>query len=97
MAATTMTPDEFRAALAEIGYSQERFAELVGASPRTGQKWALGEARIPGAVVILLKLFGEQPKALAAVEAMGPLPTRTRAERKARAKKPARRAAKKAA
>ena len=55
--AHSMTPNEFRVALADIGYSQERFAELVGASGRTGQKWALGETRLPNAVVILLRIF----------------------------------------
>ncbi|MFN3624424.1 MAG: helix-turn-helix domain-containing protein [Hyphomicrobium sp.] len=87
-----MTPEEFRAAIADLGYSQERIAELVGSSGRTGQKWALGETRIPNAVIILLHLFKTFPKALAAVEGMSPMPTRTRTE-----KRSTRRAAKKAA
>lgn len=86
-----MSPEEFRAGLADIGYSQQRFAELVGASGRTGQKWALGEARIPNSVAILLRLFMAMPKALAAVEDMKPLQPRTRAPTKRK------RAAKKAA
>lgn len=87
-----MTHDEFRAAIADLGYSQERIAELVGASGRTGQKWALGETRIPNPVIILLHLFKALPGALEAVEGMSPMPTRTRT-----AKKPARRAGRKAA
>lgn len=85
----SMTPDEYREALAAIGYSQQRFAELVGASGRTGQKWALGEARIPNAVVILLRLFEAHPKTLAAVEGMAPLATRTRPAKKPRRAKKA--------
>ena len=81
--AHSMTPNEFRVALADIGYSQERFAELVGASGRTGQKWALGETRLPNAVVILLRIFQKHPNALRTVEAMQPLPTRARAAKKA--------------
>lgn len=91
--AHSMSPEEFRDALAEIGYSQERFSELVGASRRTGQKWALGEARLPNAVVILLQLFRRLPKALQAVEAMQPLPTRARARARTTAKRGAKKAA----
>lgn len=77
-----MTLDEFRAGLKGIGYSQERFAELIGYSARTGQKWALGEARIPNSAAILLRLFIALPKALKAVEAMGPVAPRGRAPAK---------------
>ena len=80
--AATMTPDEYRAALKKIGYSQVVFAKLVGASPRTGQKWALGEARIPNPIAILLRLFLAHPKLVKVVEAMTPLPTMVRTERK---------------
>jgi DNA-binding transcriptional regulator YiaG len=85
--AELMTAEEFREGLQAIGYSQQRFAALIGATPRTGQKWALGETRIPGSVAILLRLFVAHPKTLAAVEKMPPLPTRERsAPRRRRSK-----------
>jgi len=80
--AAAMTPDEYRAALKKIGYSQAKFAKLVGATPRTGQKWALGETRIPNLAAILLRLFLAHPKMVKVVEAMTPLPTRARTQRK---------------
>jgi hypothetical protein len=43
-----MSAAEFREAIAALGYSQQRFAVVVGASPRSGQKWSLDEARVPG-------------------------------------------------
>ena len=80
--AAAMAPKEYRSALKEIGYSQAGFAKFIGASPRTGQKWALGEARIPNPVAILLRLFVAHPKMLKVVEAMTPLPTMARVEGK---------------
>lgn len=57
-----MDRDEFRAAIKTLGFSQEGIAELLGASARTGQKWALGEARVPGCVDLLLRLLLERPE-----------------------------------
>jgi DNA-binding transcriptional regulator YiaG len=74
-----MTKEEFKRGIDRIGYSQEGFARLVGASPRTGQKWALGETRIPGAVAILLRLMLARPEIKPVIEDIGAPPVRKRA------------------
>ncbi len=76
-----LTPDEYRRLLAEVGYSQERFAVLVGANKRTGQKWALGEARIPGAAALILRLLVLRPEIKSVIEGMGPPPPRSRSQK----------------
>jgi transcriptional regulator with XRE-family HTH domain len=73
-----MTDVEYRAALETIGISQQGFARLVGASPRTGQKWALGEARVPGSVALLLKLLLARPELMTVLSELGSPPVRTR-------------------
>ncbi len=52
-----MTANQYRAALSRLDLSQVGAARLVGADPRTGRRWALGERPIPGCVAILLKLL----------------------------------------
>jgi len=52
-----MTPHQYRAALAKLGISQVRVAQLMGADPRTSRSWALGQNRIPPPVAILLRLM----------------------------------------
>jgi len=73
-----MTRDEYLAAIATLGYSQEGFARLVGSSPRTGQKWALGETRIPGSVALLLRLLLLLPNPRALADQLGGAETRKR-------------------
>jgi DNA-binding transcriptional regulator YiaG len=88
-----MSREEYTAALSRLGYSQEGFARLVGSSPRTGQKWALGETRIPGCVALLLRLLLRLPDPRALADQLGGLPTRTRTDshgRKAKTKETAR-------
>ena len=80
----SMSPKDYRHHLELIAYSQERFAVLMGASKRTGQKWALGESRIPGSVVLLLRLLEARPELLAVIEGMAPAPTRARGPAKGR-------------
>jgi DNA-binding transcriptional regulator YiaG len=81
-----MSADEYRSALDTLGFSQQRLATAVGASPRTGQKWALGETRVPGAVALLLRLLLARPELVALITASTPMRTRTRvpAKRKKR-------------
>ena len=74
-----MTDKEFRNALAGLGYSPSQFAELVGASPRTGYKWSTGEARLPGAVILIVELMQKRPDVVEDVEALGYRETRERA------------------
>ena len=58
-----MTSEEFRAALADLGFSQSAFArevERIGGQRlalRTVQRWALGERSIPPLVPALLALL----------------------------------------
>lgn len=80
-----MNAAEYRDAIAALGYSQQAFAKLVGASPRTGQKWALGETRLPGSVALLLRLLIARPELKPVVESMTPLAVRVRREGKAAA------------
>ncbi|MFM7066649.1 MAG: helix-turn-helix domain-containing protein [Gammaproteobacteria bacterium] len=69
---------EYRDAIAALGYSQQAFARLVGASPRTGQKWALGETRVPGSVALIIRLLMARPELKPVVESMTPLTVRVR-------------------
>jgi hypothetical protein len=78
-----MNAQEYRAALASLGLAQEAFARMVGASPRTGQKWGLGETRIPGPVVMLLRLMLKRPDVRADIEAIGAPATLVRAAKRA--------------
>ena len=43
----TMTAEQFKAAIAKVGLSQQRAGIFFGRSPRSGQRWALGELDIP--------------------------------------------------
>lgn len=52
-----MTANQFRTAIDKLGLSQVGAARLVGADPRTGRRWALGERPVPGCVAILLRLL----------------------------------------
>jgi hypothetical protein len=55
--AARMTQYQFRIALDRIGLSQVGAARLFGGDERTFRRYALGEARVPAAVVILLRLL----------------------------------------
>lgn len=50
-----MTPDQYRAAIARLGYSQEAAGRALGLSERTGQAYATGETKIPEPVAKLLR------------------------------------------
>ena len=52
-----MTANQFRTLIGRLGLSQARAAALVGADPRTGRRWALGERTVPECVAILLRLL----------------------------------------
>lgn len=51
-----MTPDELREALAELGWSQAKFARLIGTHPNAVCNWATGKARVPGSAVAYLRV-----------------------------------------
>lgn len=55
-----MTPEDFRAHIARLGYSQAGFARHVGKNERTVRRWAKGEIDVPGWVELMLT--GKLPK-----------------------------------
>jgi hypothetical protein len=52
-----MTPDQFRAALADLGLSQVGFARIAQVNPRTVRRWCEGTRAVPGPVVALLGMM----------------------------------------
>lgn len=61
-----MTADEFREALAFLGWPQRYFAERVGVTVGTANRWAQGHNEIPGWVRVHLALLVEIQKLHAA-------------------------------
>jgi transcriptional regulator with XRE-family HTH domain len=64
-----VTHQQFRSALARLGLSQARAAQLVGADERTGRRWALGERSVPQSVAVLLQLLLAGKITIADIEA----------------------------
>jgi hypothetical protein len=52
-----MTADEYRAALDKLGINQQAAGRVFEVGSRTARRWALGEARIPAAIAMLLQLM----------------------------------------
>jgi hypothetical protein len=52
-----MTSTQYQAALDGLGLSQVGAARLLGVDPRTSRRWALGEATVPPAVALALRLM----------------------------------------
>jgi hypothetical protein len=52
-----MTPDQYRDAIARLGLSQVEAGRFLGVDARSSRRWALGEAKIPDAVSLLLSLM----------------------------------------
>jgi DNA-binding transcriptional regulator YiaG len=52
-----MTPNQFRAALADLRYSQAAFARLAMVDARTVRRWCDGTRAVPGPVVALLRMM----------------------------------------
>lgn len=69
-----MEASEYREALERHQFAQEGFAEALGYSGRAGQRWASGEARVPGAVVVLVRLLDERPELGSVLARIAPLP-----------------------
>jgi hypothetical protein len=51
-----VTPNQYKAAIATLGLSQERAGDWLGISPRTSQGYALGEYPVPEPTAKLLRL-----------------------------------------
>jgi len=52
-----MNAKQYRKALADLEMSQVAAGEFFKVGARTSRRWALGEARIPEAVAIVLRLM----------------------------------------
>lgn len=61
-----MTPEQYRAFLDAKGLTQEGFAVLLGASGRTGQRWA--NVAVPPPVDMVVRLLLERPELLDVVQ-----------------------------
>jgi hypothetical protein len=55
-----MTPDQFRAALANLQLSQAGFARIAMVDARTVRRWCDGTRAVPGPVVALLGMMDKQ-------------------------------------
>lgn len=76
----SLTANDFRDLLAAVGYTQAGLSRVIGANGRTVKKWALGEARIPGSVVLLLRLLQARPELRSVIDGMARPPSRPRRE-----------------
>ena len=63
-----MTPQQYRAALAVFDITQEGFADLVGGSRRSGQRWATNS--VPPPVATLVRLFLARPELIEVVRGL---------------------------
>lgn len=52
-----MGPDELKACLKQLGWTQEKLANTFHVSRSTVKKWAQGRTKIPGPAIVLLKLM----------------------------------------
>ena len=52
-----MDKKAYRAAIAKLDLTQAAAGEMFGVGPRTSRRWALGEARVPPLVAMLLELM----------------------------------------
>ena len=60
----TVTADELREALAELGLNQTQAAERLDVSLRTVQNWCAGVHEVPGPVVVLIRTWLRHPELL---------------------------------
>ncbi len=54
-----MTPLQFRTMITKLGLSQVQAAHVLGVTPRTARRWALGEVKVPPPAAKLLRLMQE--------------------------------------
>jgi hypothetical protein len=52
-----MTADDYRNALDKLGISQIAAGKMLRVGARTSRRWALGEAKVPPSVAMLLELL----------------------------------------
>ena len=53
----TMSPQQFRQVLRQLGLSQVQAAKRLGVNPRTLRRWVAGDSRIPESVGLVLQLW----------------------------------------
>ena len=53
----TMTPQQFRYVLRQLGLNQVQTAKRLGINPRTLRRWVAGDSRIPESVSLLLEVW----------------------------------------
>ncbi len=56
----SMTSEELKAGLKQLGLSQQKLARSIAVSVGTVKKWSQGKARIPGPAVLLIRLMIEK-------------------------------------
>lgn len=66
-----MTPTQYKDAITSLGLSQVGAARLLGLDPRTSRRFASGEAPVPRAVALALRLMVEHGVALDEAEYLG--------------------------
>jgi DNA-binding transcriptional regulator YiaG len=71
-----MQPDEYREAIKALGYTQEGFAELLGAKPRTGQYWA--SVAVPAPVAMIIRLIQARPEVRTVIEDLAARPRKAK-------------------
>jgi hypothetical protein len=52
-----MTKEQYREAIDALDLNQVQAGRFIGVGPRTSRRWALGEAPIPRATAMLLRLM----------------------------------------
>ena len=53
----TVSPQQFRHALRQLGLNQVQAAKRLGVNARTVRRWVAGDSRIPESVSLLLRLW----------------------------------------
>ena len=53
----TMSSQQFRHALRQLGLNQVQAARRLGVNPRTLRRWVAGDSRIPESVALLAQLW----------------------------------------
>lgn len=72
-----MTGAEYEAAIGRLGLTQEAAGTFLGVAGRTSRRWVSGDAPIPEAVALLLRVMVARGLDAATVQATGPVGGRT--------------------
>lgn len=63
-----MTNEEYKTALAELGFSRREWAALIGSVPRAVQNRADGTSRVSGLEELMLRLLLIRPELVPVIE-----------------------------